>query len=192
MKVCIISGSARTDNITIRAALAIQRLLKDHETTLVDFREYDIPLITQGNVDVTKLTPFQQRLADAMQHAHITILISPEYNWSTTPEILNLLHRMGEYPFRHIFDQTVFALVGVSSGKGGKAPALHLTSILNKIISFMDLESFVSPRIFESHYTREVLDAQGNSLGNPLFDKGLEGFVNYTLRMAKRWFHGSK
>jgi chromate reductase len=190
MKVCIISGSARRENITIRVALALQRVLKGlgHHTTVIDFRGYDIPLITQGDIEASAYTPFQQRLVTSMQEAHITILISPEYNWSTTPEILNMLHRLGERQFSHVFNETVFALVGVSSGRGGKAPALHLSSILSKLISFMELESIVSTRIFESHHTRDVLDQEGNSLGNPVFDRGLEAFTNYTLRVAGRWF----
>lgn len=189
MNICIISGSARQNNNTIRVAKALERLLKNaHEVSLIDFMQYDIPLITQGDIKADALTPFQQQLVNGIDKAQIMILISPEYNWSTTPEILNMLHRFGDREFKHIFDNTVFAMVGVSTGKGGKAPALHLTSIINKVISFMDLDSFVSARIFESHYTKEVLDEEGRFTGNDLYNKGMQDFLRYTLRMAARWF----
>lgn len=189
MNIAILSGSARANNNTIRVGKALQlRLMKlEHDTSLVDFQQYDIPLINQGEVTEEEFTPFQQQLAQAMKLADIIILITPEYNWSTTPEILNFLHRLGDRKFAALFNEKVFATVGVSTGKGGKAPALHLHTVLNKIISFTDLNSFVSAKIFESHFTKEVLDEDGNSLGNDRYDFGVDDFIGYTLRMAERW-----
>jgi chromate reductase, NAD(P)H dehydrogenase (quinone) len=189
MNIAILSGSARANNNTLRVGKAIQQRLiaLEHDTALVDFQQFDIPLINQGSITEETFTTFQSHLASSMQQADAVILITPEYNWSTTPEILNFLHRLGERKFSALFNEKVFATVGVSTGKGGKAPALHLHSILNKIISFTDLDTFVSSKIFESHYTKDVLDENGNSLGNHLFDAGLNDFIDYTLRMTKRW-----
>ncbi|MES2690625.1 MAG: NAD(P)H-dependent oxidoreductase [Bacteroidota bacterium] len=187
MNICIISGSARANNNTIRVAKALKQLHHAHPATIIDFQQYDIPLIVHGDVNAEALTPFQQQLCNAMIAADIIYIITPEYNWSTTPEILNWLHRFGERVFMPLFDNKVFALVGVSTGKGGKAPALHLTGILHKIISFMDLESIVSPKLFESHYTKDVLDENGNLLGNTAYEKGLVNFVEYTYKIAERW-----
>jgi chromate reductase, NAD(P)H dehydrogenase (quinone) len=191
MNIAILSGSARINNNTIRVGKAIQlRLVAlEHDTSLVDFQHYDIPLINQGPVSEALFTPFQQHLAHSMRLADAIIIITPEYNWSTTPEILNFLHRLGDRQFSDLFSEKVFATVGVSTGKGGKAPALHLHTILNKIISFTDLNSFVSAKIFESHYTKEVLDENGNDLGNDMFNAGLDDFIRYTLRVTERWKH---
>lgn len=189
MKVAVLSGSARSSNNTLRVARAIRRILQSgHEVKLIDFREYDIPFLAQGGLKPNSLTSFQQELIGALTEAQIIILISPEYNWSTTPEILNMLHSLGEPPFGPLFENKVYSMVGVSTGKGGRAPVVHLMQILNKLISFGNHESMVSARIFESHFTKTVLDEEGNSLGNELYDKGLEIFCNYTLRIALRWF----
>jgi chromate reductase len=189
MRICVISGSARLNNNTIRVAKAIQRLFeKEHVVEVIDFMEYDIPLIAQGGLNANTLSTFQQRLIKSMDEAHIIILISPEYNWSTTPEILNMLHLLPNKPFTQLFNNKVFSFVGVSTGKGGKAPAIHLMQIVNKLISFGNHDSIVSSKIFEAHFTKEVLDESGQSLGNPMFDKGLEDYCQYTLRMAERWF----
>jgi chromate reductase len=189
MRICVISGSARSNNNTIRVAKAIARVFKAaHSVKVIDFIHYDIPLMAQGGLDAANLSSFQQELITAMDEAHVVIMISPEYNWSTTPEILNMLHLLPNKPLAHLFNNKVFSFVGVSTGKGGKAPAIHLMQIVNKLISFGDHDSFVSSRIFEAHFTKEVLDEEGNSLGNPLFDKGLEDYCNYTIRMAQRWF----
>ena len=189
MNIAILSGSARANNNTIRVGKALTLRLQNltHQVSLVDFQQYDIPLINQGNIEESSFTSFQKELANVMLTANAIILITPEYNWSTTPEILNFLHRLGDKKFKPLFNEKVFATVGVSTGKGGKAPALHLHSILNKIISFTDLDSFVSAKIFESHYTKDVLDEDGNSLGNNAYDAGLDDFIQYTLRMTKRW-----
>lgn len=189
MRIAVLSGSARTNNNTIRVAYAIQRVMEvSHQVKVVDFRAYDIPLMAQGGLKADYLTNFQKELIHAMDEAHVVIIITPEYNWSTTPEILNMLHFLPEKPFNSLFSNKIFATVGVSTGKGGKAPALHLMQILNKVISFGNHESFVSPRIFESHFTKGVLDEDGKSLGNELYDKGLSDFCEYTERMAARWF----
>ena len=189
MNISIISGSARSNNNTIRVGYALKKIFEQagHQISLVDFMQYDIPLINQGELDPDELSTFQQSLVTSMENADLCIIITPEYNWSTTPEILNFLHRFGDKKFASIFDEKVFALVGVSTGKGGKAPALHLVSILNKIISFLDLNSVVSPKLFESHFTKEVIDERGNLLGNALFDKGINDFVDYNIRVTKRW-----
>lgn len=189
MNICILSGSARENNNTIRVALAIRNILvqKGHQAKVVDFKTYDIPFINQQKIDPANLSAFQQELVNGMNEAEQIIIISPEYNWSTTPEILNFLHRFGDKAFQHLFNNKVFAMVGVSTGKGGKTPALHITAILHKIISFLNLQSIVSPKIFESHFTKEVIDADGNLVGNEAFDKGLHDFVSYTEMMTLRW-----
>ena len=134
MNICIISGSARQNNNTIRVAKALEKMYASHHVQLIDFCSYDIPLVANGNLNADRLTAFQQGLYHAMNNAQLIYIITPEYNWSTTPEILNWLHRFGDKPFEQLFNNKVFALVGVSTGKGGKAPLLHLTGILHKII----------------------------------------------------------
>lgn len=189
MRICLISGSARANNNTIRVAKAIMQLLEpNHIVSMIDFMEYDIPLLAQGGLNPNNLSIFQKNLIQKLEDAHIVILISPEYNWSTTPEILNMLQMLPNKPYENLFNNKVFAFVGVSTGKGGKAPALHLMQIVNKLISFGRFDSMVSSMIFEAHYTKEVLDENGQSMGHEMFDKGLLHFCNYTLRMAERWF----
>ena len=103
MNITIISGSARTNNNTIRVGKAIERLHAGDTVNLVDFISYDIPLLASGDINPDALTPFQSQLIKAMFEADVIYIITPEYNWSTTPEILNWLHRFGERQFKHLF-----------------------------------------------------------------------------------------
>lgn len=189
MNIAILSGSARTNNNTIRVAKALERLVAaKHKVSVLDFQEYDIPLIAQGGMPTEQLSHFQSKLVQAMDESQLILIISPEYNWSTTPEILNILHLLPTKHYMHLFQDKVFSVVGVSTGKGGKAPALHIMQILNKVISFANLESLVAAKIFESHFTKEALDEHGKSLGNTLYDQGLQSYIDYTLRITERWF----
>ncbi|OYU94604.1 MAG: flavoprotein [Bacteroidetes bacterium B1(2017)] len=189
MRIAIISGSARINNNTLRVAKAIERLLEPtHLVRIIDFQTYDIPLMAQGGLNPALLSDFQKGLIQAFDESEVILIVSPEYNWTTTPEILNMLNYLPNKPFEHLFNNKVFAFVGVSTGKGGKAPALHLMQIVSKLISFGNNESIISSKIFESHFTKEVLTIDGQSLGNEMYDKGLLDFCNYTLKLAERWF----
>ena len=189
MNIAIISGSARANNNTLRVAKAIQLHLTNLNqlSNVVDFTFYDLPLINQGKVDQNNLSAFQEDLITAWRNADLIITISPEYNWSVTPELLNMYNAIGVKDFIDLFNEKTFAFVGVSSGKGGKMPCLQLNQIVGKLVSFSNSYSFISPKIFESHFTKDVLDENGNSIGNAMYDKGLLDFINYNLNVAERW-----
>jgi chromate reductase, NAD(P)H dehydrogenase (quinone) len=161
--------------------------VKDVE--VFDFRACDIPMVGRGHLDKNHLTPFQQQLHDTWAAADLVIFTLPEYNWSTSGEFINALHQLGDKGFVHLFNEKVFALVGVSSGRGGRQPCLEVTTMLNKLISFLHQYSVVSPKLFESHETGHNLDDEGHSTGNPIYEKGVKDFVNYSLKIARKW-HG--
>jgi chromate reductase len=189
MNIAIISGSARANNNTLRVAKAIQLQLNqlDFQSNIIDFTFYDLPLINQGKIDINNWSAFQENLITNWQNADLIITISPEYNWSATPELLNMYNAIGVKDFMDLFNEKTFAFVGVSSGKGGKMPCLQLIQVVGKLVSFSNSQSLISPKIFESHFTKEVLDENGNSLGNNLYDNGLLDFINYNLAATKRW-----
>lgn len=189
MRATIISGSARENNNSIRVAKALLKLLeKKHTASIIDFRTYDIPLMAQGGLNKNKLSDFQKNLIENLSESNIIIMVSPEYNWSITPELLNMFDIFGEVEFKKLFNNKIFAFVGVSSGKGGKAPCLHLMQISNKIIGYTQSHSVVSAKIFESHFTNNMLDEDGNFTETGEYENGLKAFVNYTLTMAEIWF----
>jgi chromate reductase len=189
MKIAILSGSARANNNTLRVAKALSNALASHDVSIVDFTNYDIPLLVQGTLNKETLTGFQSHLIQTLDEAQIIITLSPEYNWSITPELLNMYHALGVKDFAHLFHNKVFSFVGVSTGRGGKTPCLQMMQICNKVVSFTGGLSVVSSKIFESQETKNVLDENGNSTGNAMYDKGLQDFINYTIAVANRWFN---
>ncbi len=193
IKVTIISGSSRKNSNTLRAANAVRLCAEQYtgsQVDLVSFEDYDIPFMNQGSVDRNNLTDFQQRLVDSWAQADMVFIITPEYNWFPSAELVNMLHQIGDVEFRNLFDGKVFATAGVSSGRGGRMPAVQLTYVFNKLIGVLNTTSIVSGKVFESQFTPKVLSPEGLSLGNTEYDKGLEAFVQYNLKLAQRWNSG--
>jgi hypothetical protein len=50
-----------------------------------------------------------------------------------------------------------------------------------------NFESFVSAKMFESQFTDKALDENGLSLGNEEYNKGLQSFIDYNLKVTERW-----
>jgi chromate reductase len=192
MKVAVISTSPRMGSNSLKVAKYIQFLVEEqgvNEVGLANFENVDIPMVGRGSLDQDNLTPFQQNLIATWGAADVVIFTVPEYNWITSGELINAMHQLGGKPFAHLFDKKVFALVGVSSGRGGRRPALEITTLTNKLISFLNKYSIISPKLFESHETGDNLTEDGESIGNNIYEHGASDFVQYTLRIAKQW-HG--
>jgi chromate reductase len=191
MHVTIISASPRAESLTLRFSAYLQNLL--HEmvpgiaSDLVDFNDFDFPVTGKGNLNPGALSPFQNRLIEAWKRADLVILASPEYNWTANAELFILFDRLGNREFRYLFEEKVFASAGVSSGRGGRQPALDINRVLGKVISFMGAFSVVSARIIEAHETGKNLSPEGIPAGNPVFESAARDFLRYNLEIARRW-----
>ena len=189
MKHTILSGSSRKNSTSLKVARAIERTLREQgerDVELVDFEDYDIPFF-HTPLDSQSLSPFQARLSEAMKSADSIIFVTPEYNWFPSAEIIHLVHRLADTPFKDLWDHKVFSLVGVSTGRGGRMPTVQLGYVIDKIINVFGFESLTNPKSFEVQFANEVLGKSGESLGNAEFDKGLNAFVRYHCRLGLRW-----
>lgn len=195
MKITLISTSSRKNSNSLRFANYLRHILTEgaqhsdarHEVSVVTFEHYDIPLVGQGSVKKETLTPFQEELINAWEAADLVIFAMPEYNWTAPPQATNAIHQLGGPAFKHLFDNKVFAMVGISSGRGGRQPALDMTTVVNKIISFTNCYSIISPKLYESHDTASNLDEQGHFVGHEVYERTVKAFLEYTLTVAQRW-----
>lgn len=193
MQVLIISGSPQRPSNSMRVSRALSRVLteKGHSVPVpVDFHEADIPMVGRGSLDPDQLTSFQKSLIHGMRDSQLVIFVVPEYNWITSGEVINAIHQIGSKELGDVFHNRVFAMAGVSAGRGGRRPALEMQTIVNKMISFLDKRAIVSPRLLESHETGKNLAEDGQSLGNAIYDKTLESFLDFSLDIADLWFAG--
>ena len=190
MNIAIFSTSARKKSNSLRFSTYLKNTLNElgHEAvTIVDFENYDIPMVGQGSVKPDTLTDFQRELIEAWEAAELIFWVAPEYNWEAPPQATNVIHQLGGPIYKHLFNDRVFAMIGVSNGRGGRQPALDLTLVINKMISFSNSYSIVSPKLYESHETDKNLDENGVFNGHEVYLKTSKAFIDYTLNVAQRW-----
>jgi chromate reductase, NAD(P)H dehydrogenase (quinone) len=189
MKVAIISGTSRKGNNTIRVAKALKRLHdeQNHSASIVDFRTYDLPFFNGEPIDENNPTPFQKELIDTWKDADLVYILSPEYNWLISPELANMANHYSGNKHTFLYDNKVFAFVGVSSGIGGRLPTMQLSSVVEKLIFYLGAQSVCSPNKFESHYTPQELDESGNFIKDSGYRKRLKSFVDYSTKLILRF-----
>ena len=191
MNCLIINASPNPRSNTQYLSLAVKNHLavKAHRAKVLNFENYDLPIGSLGSLTSLHPSIFQKSLIDEMAKASIIFIHSPEYNWMPTPEIINLINLFATKQNKAMFDDKVFALAGVSNGRGGRIPALLLSQMLNKVISYLNFHSVVSPKIFESQFTQDCVDKNGQLLSNETYNQGLENYVDFTIKIAKKWFN---
>lgn len=190
MNIALISASPRPASNSLRFVNYLKHILTEsgqHEASVVTFEHYDIPFVGQGSVRKDSLTAFQQELIGAWEAADLVFFALPEYNWTAPPQATNTIHQLGGPAFKHLFENKVFAMAGTSSGRGGRQPALDMTTVTNKIISFTNSYSIISPKLYESHDTANNLDENGHFVGHEVYERTVRAFVDYTLNVAQRW-----
>lgn len=190
MNITIISTSPRKKSNSLRFANYLQQTLTSmsfDEVNLVDFENYDIPFFGQGFLNKENLSEFQANLIQIWGEADLVFIVMPEYNWFPDAELINAINQLGGPAFGHLFNDKTFALAGVSSGRGGKMPAIEMSTMLNKVINFTQNYSIVSPRLYESHETPMNIDEKGQSTGNEVYETSVKAFVDYAVKVAKRW-----
>jgi len=190
MNIALISTSSRKNGNSLRFINFVRNVLNEtgqHDVSVVTFEQYDIPYVGQGSVKPDTLTPFQQELISSWAAADLIIFAMPEYNWTAPPQATNTIHQLGGPAFKHLFENKVFAMVGISNGRGGRQPALDMTTVMNKIISFTNSYSIISPKLYESHETDKNLNEAGRFIGHEVYDRTARAFIDYTLNVAHRW-----
>jgi chromate reductase len=194
MRVFLISASPRQNSITSRFTQYLESVFlqinPEIQTSRIDFDTFDFPAIGKGNVGPENLSPFQSQLVEGWRNADLIVLCSPEYNWTANGEVFIMLDRIGSRKFQDLFEEKVFAFCGVSSGRGGRQPALDMQKVLGKVVSFLGGISIVSSKILEAHDTEKNLNETGFSNGNQVFERSAEDFARYSFSLADRWRAG--
>lgn len=193
MHITLLATSIRPHSNTLRFIHFLQHLLAEHpqhSVSVVSFENYDLPFVGQAVLKPEQLTPFQKTLIDAWEKADLVIIAMPEYNWTAPAQATNMIHHFGGPAFKHLFSNRTFALAGISNGRGGRQPALDVGVVLNKMISFTNSDSIVSPKIYESHETDKNLNPDGTFAGHEVYDNTARNFLNYSVSVAQRWLSG--
>ncbi|GAA4330057.1 NAD(P)H-dependent oxidoreductase [Flaviaesturariibacter amylovorans] len=177
MKIEIVSGSPRSNSVTRRVALFLQRVLSEasgHEVGLIDLRDNVFPII-QSVITTPDAAPEAHRaVAERMFAADAFVIVTPEYNGSYSPAMQNMFDH---FPKQH---HKVFGLVTASpGGLGGMRAAMQLQQFVLALFGIPSPYMLVTPGVDKK------FDAEGNLL-DPTFQKSVDTFVKEFLWLAER------
>jgi len=167
MNIAIVSGSPRQESVTHRIALHLQKklTLTGHTISMIDVREYDLPLLqtVYSSVDTTpdKFKP----LAKIMFAADAFILVTPEYNGGYSPALQNL--------FDH-FPKQARKAFGIVTGSPGALGGIRSTQQLFLLVA--GLFGIATPFMLVTPFMDKKFDAEGNLIDES-FAPAVETFV---------------
>ena len=140
-KILIVPGSSRGGSLNTRLAASVHKILSAHEceATRISLRDYPLP-IYDGDLETQKGAPEQAvKLARLFDLHDGVVLVSPEYNGSTSPLLKNALDWVsrikGDSKGKIIpFKGKIFALAAAAPGALGGIRSLgHLRDILTSL-----------------------------------------------------------
>lgn len=118
LNTCILYGSVRTQREGIKVAryLAAQLKQSNHQVTLIDAKEENLPLLDKRYLDYPKgeAPANLEKLAELYRNTDAFIILTGEYNASLQPGLANLL----DY-FYHEYFHRPAGIVSYSAGNFG-------------------------------------------------------------------------
>ncbi len=180
MRIAILSASPRTESVTNRVAVYLQKYFSettDHEIDMIDVRDYNMPLLQEVWSSVEKTPDEFKPLAEKMFGADAFIMVTPEYNGSYSPAM------------KVIFDQfpkqgrKTFGIVTASPGAMGGMRATQQMQLL-----VAALFGILSPYMLVIPAVDKKFDADGN-LVDAGYQKAVDGFAKEFLWLAESIHH---
>lgn len=171
LNTAIIYGSARRARQGIKAARFVARKLqeRDHEVSLVDSAQYELPLLDlmYKEYEAGKAPPAMESIAEILRSADGFVIVSAEYNHSIPAALKNLLdHFQSEYLYKPS------AIVTYSAGPfGGVRALLNLRGIL------AELGTPSIPSAFPVSDVGNAFDDEGNALDGA-YDNRVNKFLD--------------
>jgi NAD(P)H-dependent FMN reductase len=177
MNIEIVSGSPRSNSVTHRVVLYLEKYLKEsteHNINVIDVRDWKINVLQQEIFRSAENAPEDlQLLTKRIFESDAFILVTPEYNGSYTPALKTL--------FDHFPKQSrkPFGIVTASPGAlGGMRAALQLQSLIYALFGIGSPHMLITPMVenkFDKH--GYLVDAS--------FQKNIDVFVKEFLWLAE-------
>jgi len=182
----VFSGSSRTESFNLRLAVQLASFAEheDAEVSLVDLRDFDLP-IYNGDLEDTKGLPrAAKRLKKLLQDNTGLIIACPEYNGFMTPLLVNAIAWCTRSEDASVdlsgFAEKTVLIVSASPGPGGGSRAnTHLKTMLSGIGSIVFPQTLTVPSAYNA------FDDQGEFLDDSMKKRAkrlIEKFVQFTNR----------
>ena len=163
IKILAFAGSAREESFNKKAAAVAAKAAEANgaSVTLVDLKDYPLPIFDQDLEKESGMPENAQKLKKLFIESDALIIASPEYNSSISPLLKNVIDWVsrsaeGEAPLA-AFKGKVAAILSTSpGGLGGLRGLSHLRSILESIHTMVITNQIAIPK------AHEAFGAEGN------------------------------
>ena len=176
MNIEIIAGSPRTNSVTHRLALFLQKHLAattQHQVNIIDVRDWKLPLLEKVFSSIETTPEEFKPLAERMFAADAFILVTPEYNGSYSPALQNL---MDHFPKQ---SHKPFGLVTASTGAmGGMRASQQLLLLVPALFGI------TSPYMLVTPFVDKKFNENGDLIDES-FSKSIDLFTNEFLWLAE-------
>lgn len=176
MNIEIISGSPRTNSVTYRLALFLQKHLSqhtNHQVNIIDVRDWKLPLLENVFSSVEHTPEEFKPLAERMFAADAFILVTPEYNGSYSPALQNLMDHFPKQTHKP------FGLVTASTGAmGGMRASQQLLLLVPALFGI------ASPYMLVTPFVDKKFNEAGE-LTDGSFSKSIDLFTKEFLWLAE-------
>ncbi|HEY1025518.1 MAG TPA: NAD(P)H-dependent oxidoreductase [Sphingobacteriaceae bacterium] len=173
----IVSGSPRTDSVTFRLALFLQKLFSEktsHQVNLLDVRQYPFPLLQHVYTSAEKAPEELKPAAERIFAADAFILVTPEYNGSYSPAMKNM--------FDH-FPKQMHKVFGIATASTGASGGMRATQQLQLMVNAFF--GVCSPYMLVTAHVDKRFDASGNLLDGS-FHANIDTFMAEFLWLAEK------
>lgn len=176
MNIEIISGSPRSQSVTHRVAVFLQKELASktaHKTGIIDVREWNMPLLENVIGAPNQAPAHLEPLAARMFAADAFILVTPEYNGSYSAALQNLLD--------HFPKQSRKAFGLVTGSPGGLAGSRASQQLLLLVPALFGI---AAPNMLLVPFLDKKFSPEGE-LTDPAFQKSVDNFVTEFIWLAE-------
>jgi NAD(P)H-dependent FMN reductase len=176
MNIEIISGSPRSQSITHRVAVFLQKELSkktSHHIGLIDVREWKLSLLENVIGAPDQAPDHLKPLAKRMFAANAFILVTPEYNGSYSAALQNLLD--------HFPKQSRKAFGLVTGSPGGLAGARASQQLLLLVPALFGI---AAPNMLLVPFLDQKFSPEGELI-DPDFQKSVDTFTNEFIWLAE-------
>jgi len=163
-RILAFAGSTRKDSYNYKLVQVAAEAARSAgaDVTLIDLKQYDLPLYNEDFERVNGLPENAKQLKQLFFEHHGFLIASPEYNSSISPLLKNVIDWVsrraeGETPLQAYQDKTA-ALLAAAPGTGGRRGLTHLRSILTNI------GTLVIPRQFTLAHAAQAFGDDGQLL----------------------------
>ncbi len=177
MNIEIVSGSPRTNSVTHRLVLYLQKQLNsktNHHVGIIDVREWQLPLLQQDVYSQPAKAPEAlQPLAHRIFAADAFLLVTPEYNGSYTAALKNVFDHFPKQAHKS------FGIVTASTGGlGGIRASQQLQLLIHALFGIGSPYMLITPHVDKK------FDQEGNLLYDA-FQKNVDVFIAEFLWLAE-------